>query len=73
MFWLFYDTGRARLIRTRLIRSSTLFEVSLKSLPDSYHLMFKCTVNLNAVNLYFHLIQKKYLLANDFELTVPDL
>ena len=34
-------TGRARLIRTRLIRSSTKFEVSLKSLPDSYHFMFK--------------------------------
>ena len=34
-------TGRARLIRTRLIRSSTSFEVSLKSLPDSYHFMFK--------------------------------
>ena len=27
-------TGRERLIRTRLIRSTTLFEVSLKSLAD---------------------------------------
>ena len=35
------DTGRERLVRTWLIRSSTLFEVSLKSLPDSYHFMFK--------------------------------
>ena len=34
-------SGRARLIRTRLIRSSTLFEVSLKSLPHSYYFMFK--------------------------------
>ena len=34
-------TGRTQLIRTRLIRSSTSFEVSLKSLPDSYHFMFK--------------------------------
>ena len=34
-------TGRERLIRTRLIRSSTLFEVSVKSLPDSYHFMCK--------------------------------
>ena len=34
-------TGRECLIRTWLIRSSTYFEVSLKSLPDSYHFMFK--------------------------------
>ena len=33
-------TGWARLIRTRLIRSSTLFQVSVKSLPNSYHFMF---------------------------------
>ena len=35
------STGRERLIRIRLIQSSTLFEVSVKSLPDSYHFMFK--------------------------------
>ena len=35
------DTGQAHLIQTRLIRSSTLFEVSVKTLPDSYHFMFK--------------------------------
>ena len=34
-------TGRERLIRTQLFRSSTLFEVSVKSLPDSYHFMVK--------------------------------
>ena len=45
------STGRARLIGTRLIRS---FEVSLKSLPDSYHFVLKCTVNSNTVNLKFH-------------------
>ena len=33
----FQTTGRARLIRTWLIRSSAQFEVSVKSLPDSYH------------------------------------
>ena len=33
--------ARARLIRTRLIRSFTSFEVSVKSLKDSYHFMFK--------------------------------
>ena len=35
------STDRARLIRTRLIRSSTLFEVSLIFCQDSYHFMFK--------------------------------
>ena len=30
------DTGWAHLIRTRLIRNSTLFVVSVKSLPDFY-------------------------------------
>ena len=35
------DTGRACLIRTGLIQSSPLFKVSVKSLPDSYHFMFK--------------------------------
>ena len=40
--------------RAQLIRSSTQFEVSLKSLPDSYHFMFKCTVNSNMVNSKFH-------------------
>ena len=34
-------TGRARLIQTRLIQSSTLFEVSVRSLPDSYYFTFK--------------------------------
>ena len=34
-------TGRECLIQTRLIRSSTKSKVSLKSLPDSYHFMFK--------------------------------
>ena len=38
---LYGSTGRERLIRTRLIRSSTKFEVSLKSLPESYHFMLK--------------------------------
>ena len=37
----FEGTGRERLIRTRLIRSSTQFEVFVKSLPDSYHFMFR--------------------------------
>ena len=37
----FIVTGLKRLIQTRLIQSSTEFEVSLKSLPDSYHFMFK--------------------------------
>ena len=36
-----HGTGWAWLIRTRLIRSSTQFKVSLKSLLDSYHFMFK--------------------------------
>ena len=35
------NTGRARLIRTRLIRSSTQFEVSLNIWQESYHFMFK--------------------------------
>ena len=35
------DTGWARLIRTRLIRSSTKFEVALIFWQDSYHFMFK--------------------------------
>ena len=39
--FLFEVTGRARLVRTWLTRSSTEFEVSVKSLPDSYHFMFK--------------------------------
>ena len=39
--WVKQATGLARLTRTRLIRSSTLFEVSVKTLPDSYHFMFK--------------------------------
>ena len=34
-------TGRERLIRTRLIRSSTQFEVSFKFWQESYHFMFK--------------------------------
>ena len=34
------DTGRERLIRTRLIRSSTQFEVSFKFWQESYHFMF---------------------------------
>ena len=33
MAMLFLITGRERLIRTRLIRSSTLFEVSVKCFP----------------------------------------
>ena len=35
------DTGRERLIRTRLIRSSTKFEVVVNIWQDSYHFMFK--------------------------------
>ena len=35
------NTGRAQLIRIWLIQSSTQLEVSFKSLPDSYHFMFK--------------------------------
>ena len=34
-------TGRERLIRTRLIQSSTKFEVSLKFWQESYHFMLK--------------------------------
>ena len=34
-------TGRERLIRTRLIRSSTYFEVVVNIWQDSYHFMFK--------------------------------
>ena len=37
----FQITGRARLIQTRLIRSSTKFEVSLNIWQDCYHFMFK--------------------------------
>ena len=59
-------TGRARLIQTRLIRSSTLFKVSVKCFPNISCL--KCMVNS-----YFHLFQRKSLQTNDFELTVPDL
>ena len=32
----YYHTGRERLIRTRLIRSSTLFEVSMKCFPSIF-------------------------------------
>ena len=60
------NTGRARLIRTRPIRSSTSFEVSVKCFPIIPCLKFM-------VNLYFHLFQRKTLPTNDFELTVPDL
>ena len=58
--------GWVLLIRTQLIRSSTLFEVFVKGFAIISCL--KCMVNL-----YFHLFQKKSLLTNDFELTVPDL
>ena len=34
-------TGRERLIRTRLIRSATLFEVTVNIWQESYHFMFK--------------------------------
>ena len=61
-----YCTGRAQLIRTRLIRSSTLFKVSVKCFPIISCL--KCMVNL-----YFHLFRRKSLQMNDFELTAPDL
>ena len=61
-----FHTGRARLIRTRSIRSSTLFEVSVKAYPIIS--CSKCTVNS-----YFHLFQRKSLPTNDFELTVSDL
>ena len=39
----FAGTGQAHLIQTHteLIWSSTLFKVSVKSLPDSYYFMFK--------------------------------
>ena len=56
-----------RLIRTRLIRNSTLFKVLVKFLRNVF-LSFqclKCTVNSN-----FHLIRSKNWLMNDFELTV---
>ena len=33
-------TGRAHLIWRRLIWSSTLFDISVKTLPDYYHFMF---------------------------------
>ena len=65
-----YNTGRTRLIRTKLIRNSTLFKVSVKCFPIISCL--KCTVNSNTVNSNFHLIQSKSLPTNDFELTVPD-
>ena len=61
-----FNTGRARLIRTHLIQSSTLFEVSVKCFP--FISCLKCTVNSN-----FHLIRRKSLLMNDFKLTVSDL
>ena len=35
------DNSNGNTGRERLIRSSTLFEVSVKYLPDSYHFMFK--------------------------------
>ena len=57
-------TGRARLIRTQLIRSSTLFEVSVKCFPIIS--CFKGTVNS-----YFHLFRRKSLPTKDFELTMP--
>ena len=38
---LMHFTGRAHLIRTWLIRSSTLLKVSVNILPYSYHFMFK--------------------------------
>ena len=59
-------TGRARLIQTRLIRNSTLFEVSLECFP-----IISCLKYM--VNSYFHLLRRESLLANDFELTMPDL
>ena len=59
-------TGRARLIRTWLVRSFTLSEVSVKCFPIISCL--KCMVNP-----YFHLIRSKTLPTKDFLLTVPDL
>ena len=53
--WL---TGRARLIRTRLIRSSTLFEVCVKCFP-----VISCLKR--TVNSYFHLFRRK-ILANEW-------
>ena len=102
-------TGQARLIRTWLFRSSTLFKVRKTSIGSSGRVggggaknmkyvwpplaaiffmtclyrapsaplldpllenisCLKCTVNS-----YFYLIQRKSLVMNDFELTVPDL
>ena len=50
----FLSTGRSQLILTQLIRSSTLFEVSVKCFPITSCL--KCMVNS-----YFHLSQKEIL------------
>ena len=58
--------GRVRLIRTWLIRSFTLFEVSVKCFPIISCL--KCTFNS-----YFHLFRRKSLPMKHFELTVPNL
>ena len=65
-----YTTGRALLIRTRFIQSSTLFEFSLESFAIIFIIIscLKCRVNS-----YFHLIWRKSLPTNDFELTVPNL
>ena len=51
-------TGRARLIRTRLIRSSTLFEVFVKCFPIISCLKY-------TVNSYFHLFRRKSLPTKD--------
>ena len=59
-------TGPAWLIRTRLIRSSTLFEVSVKCFPIISCL--KCMLNS-----YFHLFRRKSLPTNDFKVTMPEL
>ena len=63
---LLSGTGETRLIWRRLIRSSTLFEDSVKCFPVISCL--KCMVNS-----YFHLFRRKSLPTNDFELTVPEL
>ena len=60
------NTGRARLIRTWLIQSFTLFEVSVKYFP-----IISCLKRM--VNSCFHLFPRKSLPKNDFELTVPNL
>ena len=69
-WWIYIDTfqmhppvglnaGRACLIGTWLIQSSTLFEVSVKTLPDSYHFI-SCTFNSNTVNSKVHQFLSKF-------------